>query len=436
MSKVFAVIRREFVTRVSSRAFIIGTLLAPVLMAALFVLPILLGGRDTGPKRIAIVDAATGQLGARLEAILTAASRGKGEKAKPRYLVSRVRRTDGVASARDSLLHLMGRTGNAAASLDGMLLVDDSVLASGKLVYLGTNVGSPGDMNYLEALVQPAVQGERLEAMGVNPAIAMQATAPVDLDTRKVSDGKVTGDSGQASFLLAYIMSFLLYMALIIYGMQVMGAVVEEKTNRIMEVLVSSLTPFELLLGKVLGVGAVGLLQVGLWAGTATFLSGQKARIANALGAPEMAGGFSLPTMSPQLLAVFLTFFVLGFLLYSAAYAAIGAMCSSDQETRQAQSPVTMCILAGLLCMFALVGEPNGSLAKALSLVPLVAPFVTPVRYSLDPMPISEVLLSAFATTLGLIAVVWVASRIYRVGILSYGKKPSLAEVWRWIRTA
>jgi ABC-2 type transport system permease protein len=180
----------------------------------------------------------------------------------------------------------------------------------------------------------------------------------------------------------------------------------------------------------------VGLVQVGLWAGTATFLSGQRVAIAKVLGAPEAANGFAMPAMSPQLLVVFLTFFVLGFLLYSAAYAAIGSMCSSDQETRQAQGPVTLCILAGLLCMFALVGEPNGTLARGLSLVPLVAPFVTPVRYSLDPMPVGEVLLSVASTIVGLVVVVWVASRIYRIGILSYGKKPSFADVWRWIRTA
>lgn len=436
MSKVFAVIRREFVTRVSSRAFVVGTLLGPILMVALFLLPILLGRRDTGVKQVAIVDGSTGQLGARLEGLLGAATRGKGAATKPRYAVTRIRAVDRTVEVRDSLLPLTASRKDAPAQLDGILYVTDSALATGKVTYLGTNVGSPDDMRVLEALVQPAVQGERLEALGVNPAIAMQATAPVDLVTRKVSDGKLTNESGASSFFLAYIMSLVLYMALILYGMQVMGAVVEEKTNRIMEVLVSSLTPFELLLGKVLGVGAVGLLQIGLWAGTASLLSSQKGAIAKALGAPEAAAGLPIPSLSPQLTAVFLTFFVLGFLLYSAAYAAVGAMCSSDQETRQAQTPVTMCILAGLITMFALLGEPNGTLAKVLSLVPLLSPFVTPVRYSLDPMPVGEVLLSVGATLAGLLFVVWVASRIYRVGILSYGKKPTLGEVWRWIRTA
>ena len=200
-----------------------------------------------------------------------------------------------------------------------------------------------------------------------------------------------------------------------------------------MEALISSVSPFALMLGKVMGVGAVGLLQIGIWAGTASLLSTFRVEIAGWFGAP--AAAMPIPTMTPALLAVFLLFFVLGFLLYSAAYAAIGAMCNTMQEAQQANMPVTMCIAAGLVCMLALLSEPNGVLARRLSLVPFLAPFVTPVRYSLSPMPARELLLSAVTTTLGMLAIVWVASRIYRVGILMYGKKPTLPELLRWVRT-
>jgi len=144
--------------------------------------------------------------------------------------------------------------------------------------------------------------------------------------------------------------------------------------------------------------------------------------------------GIANVIVTPDLFAVFLLFFTLGFIFYSAAYAAVGSMCSSVQETQQAQTPVTIFIAAGLICMFALLSEPAGTLARILSLVPFVAPFVTPVRYSFSPLPWAELAASVAAMAVGVLAVVWLASRIYRVGILSYGKKATLREVARWVR--
>jgi len=437
MRKVLAVVRREIMSRVTTRAFLIGTFLGPVLMMGFWTLPILLSKRDTGPKRIAIVDASSGQLGVRLEAALGGARRGDGDDARAAYAITRIPAIDRAASVRDSLLPLTNGTSAAPAAYDGILVVTDSVLSTGNLSYLGTNVGSPTAMRELQRAATSAVQGERLEATGVSPAVVMQALAPVDLRTLKVSDGRLTAESGEASFLLAYVMSFVLYLALILYGVQIMSAVVEEKTSRIVEVLVSSMRPFELLMGKVIGVGMVGLLQIGIWAGTATLVGTNAGRIAQLMGASSSAAAnLPIPTMSPALLTVFLAFFVLGFLFYSALYAAVGSMCNSTQETQQASTPVTLMIAGGLVTMFALLNEPNGALARTLSLVPPLAPFVTPVRYSLSPLPIGEVLLSVAAMVVGLMAVVWFAARIYRVGILSYGKKPTFGEVWRWVRAS
>src|SRR5688500_17649741 len=217
--------------------------------------------------------------------------------------------------------------------------------------------------------------------------------------------------------------------------MTVMSSVVEEKTSRIMEVLVSSVSPFQMLLGKVIGVGAVALLQLGLWAGTAMVLTTFKAPIAGLFGAsPAAVADIGIPTVRPDMLVVFLLFFALGFIFYSALYAAVGSMCNSVQETQQAQMPVTLCIAAGLICMFALLSEPAGALARVLSLVPFVAPFVTPVRDSVSPLPWPGLRAPGAVMILGVLAVVWVAGRSYRVGILSYGKKASLRDVMRWVR--
>jgi ABC-2 type transport system permease protein len=158
--------------------------------------------------------------------------------------------------------------------------------------------------------------------------------------------------------------------------------------------------------------------------------------IAGLLGAaPSDAMSMPIPAISGSLLVVYLTFFVLGFFLYAGAYAAVAATCSTQQEAQQAALPVTLCIVVGLLLMFSLLDEPNGTLARTMSMIPLFAPFVTPVRYSLSPLPLTEVLASAGLTALGVLAVSWVAGRIYRVGILMYGKRASVVEIFRWIRT-
>ncbi len=437
MHKLLAVIRREFMVRVHTRAFVVGTVLGPLLMAALFVMPMLLESRDKAPKRIVVYDAASGDFGGRVTQAMTAARRGDGPDAAPRYNITPYPAGPDNLAPLDSLVGRTGLTGaRSVEGFDGILLVTDSALTTGRMHYYGSNVGSLSEMGELQRTVRQAIIGERLSRAGVSATVLVEATSPVSLESSRVSNGQVSGQSGESSFLLAYVMTFLLYMALLLYGSQVMLSVVEEKSNRIMEVLVSSLTPFQLMLGKVLGVSAVALLQLGIWTGTAKLLTSQRAAIAGLFGAsPTQAMSMPIPAISGDLLAVYLTFFVLGFFLYAAAYAAVAATCTTQQEAQQAAMPVTICIAAGLILLFGLLDEPNGNLARTLSLVPLFAPFVTPVRYSLTPLPLSELALSAGLTALGVLAVAWVAARIYRVGILMYGKRASLAEIARWIRT-
>lgn len=437
MHKVWAVIRREFISRVRSRAFVVSTILGPVLMGALFAMPILLEKRQTAPKHIVVLDAAGGDFGRQVAEKLRLEMRDTVMHTMPRYRVEHVRTEGRVTEVRDSLVALTGLQKAGPESLDGVLVLTDSTLSAGQMRYYGANVGSPNDMSALRATVRPLVMGARLERAGVDPGVVDAAQGNVELTTERVTQGKLTGQSGSASFLLAYVMSFMLYLALLLYGMQVMSSVVEEKSSRIVEVLVSSLTPFQLLLGKVIGVASVALVQLGIWAGTAMVLTTYRLQLAGAFGAsPKSVSDLPIPTVSPMMLVVFLSFFVLGFFFYSAMYAAVGSMCNSHQEAQQSQTPVTLFVAAGLMLMFSLLSEPNGTMAHALSLVPFFAPFVTPVRYSLSPLPWTELLLSMLAMVAGLVVVVWIAARIYRVGILSYGKKPKLSEVARWVRTA
>jgi len=436
MRKLFAVIRREFMVRVHTKAFVISTILGPVMMGFLFVFPMLMESRDRAPKRVVVVDAASGEFGLRVTEALTGARRGLGPDAAARFGVTRLAAGVGNLAPLDSLIQVTGVKNAGSEALVGVVLVTDSVIETGRMHYYGSNVGSLSEMGDLQRILRQAVIGERLGRAGVDPAILAVATAPVSLETARVSNGQVSGESGESSFILAYVMSFMLYLALLLYGTQVMSSVLEEKSNRIMEVLVSSLSPFELMLGKVLGVGSVALLQLGIWSGTAKLLTSQRVAIAGLLGAaPSDAMSMPIPAISGSLLIVYLTFFVLGFFLYAGAYAAVAATCSTQQEAQQAALPVTLCIVVGLLLMFSLLDEPNGTLARTMSLIPLFAPFVTPVRYSLSPLPLTEVLASAGLTALGVLAVSWVAGRIYRVGILMYGKRATVVEIFRWIRT-
>ena len=436
MRKLWAVIRREFSTRVQSRAFVISTILGPLLMGFMMVLPVILASRETEAKRIVVIDAANGQFGLELERALAAARRDGSPNAKPRYDVIRIPAQGRLPAVRDSLIPLTGLARDTVYRLDGLLFATEESGESGKVVYLGDNVGSFGDMGVLERIVETVLRTERLERRGVDPVLVREASGRVELQTSKITEGRETGESGGASFALAYVMSFLLYFSLLIYGIQVMTSVIEEKSNRIMEVLASSLTPFQLMAGKVIGVGAVGLFQLAIWVGTAMFLSANAGAIAGWFNMPpETAARMPIPAISGGLLVVFLAFFLVGFMLFAAAYAAVGAMCNSVQEAQQASTVVTMVVAVGFISMFSLLNEPNGALAKTLSLIPFFAPIVMPVRYSLTSIGILEVLTSLGITAATMMLIAWIAGRIYRVGILMYGKKPSIKELMHWVRT-
>jgi ABC-2 type transport system permease protein len=428
--KVIAVIRREFVERVRTKAFVIGTLLGPIFFIALVVVPGLLLSRGSTGQRIAVVDAAEGGFGERVATALAAVKAG----GQARYLPSRIAAGGRAADVLDSLVPFTGLSEDSEANqLDGILVVDESGLAKGRMSYYGDNVGSMEDMQGLRQALTPLVITERLRRAGVDPGVALSATVPVDLETRKVTQGKLTGESGEATFALAYAMGIILYMALLLYGSQVMTSIIEEKSNRIIEVLVSSLSPFQMLLGKVVGVGLVSLLQIGIWAVAAFLLSENRVTVMGWFGLQAAAAQVGLPAMEPGLVLVFLSFFTLGFLLYSSAYAAVGSMCNTVQETQQAQLPVMMFVLVGFFSTFALLRDPTSTFAKVAGFIPPLAPFVVPVRYSLSPIPLPELLGAVVTTVLGLLAVVWVAARIYRVGILMYGKRASLKDLARWV---
>jgi len=427
MGKTWVVLRREFLTRVRTKWFVVATVLGPLIMAAMILLPMLMVTSGGGERSITVLDGTGTGFGERVVRVLNDPT----IPVTATYLEADVEDLKAIA---DSLARVVGEK-----ALDGFLIVTGETIRDGIGEYRGANATSQVDMEVLQRVLRETVLAERLRLVGVDAALVAQAQARGGgLRTVTIRDGEATEQSGGATFALAYFMWFLLYMSILLYGVQVLGAVVEEKTSRIVEVLVSSLRPFELLAGKVLGVGAVGLFQLSIWAVAARLLLTQRERLLDLAGLdPSLAATFTMPEVSVATIVVFLVYFVLGFLLYAAIFAAVAAMSSTEVEARQAQAPVAMFYaIPAIVSLMAMMTEPDGGLFIALTMIPLSSPIAMPGRWVVSDVPTIEVLASIGLLVTALILVTWIAGRIFRVGILMHGKRPGPRELWRWIGTA
>jgi ABC-2 type transport system permease protein len=232
---------------------------------------------------------------------------------------------------------------------------------------------------------------------------------------------------------VAYVLVLILYMTMFFYGAIIMRGVIEEKNNRVVEIILSSLRPFELMMGKILGIAAVGLTQYGIWALFGILASTYGRSIAGGL-VPAGAEGFKVPTIPPYIFLYFVVFFLLGYFLYATIYAAVGALVNSEKEAQQLLFPVSMLLVVPILMMMAVIKEPNGSLATVLSLIPFFAPILMLLRVCVLLPPVTQILASIVLLVLAILLVTWLTAKIYRVGILMYGKRPSLREIVKWVR--
>lgn len=420
MRKTWVVVRREFVERVRTKWFVVSTVVGPILMLSFIVVPIMLATKGARERTIVVIDATGDGFGWRLTATLDEA---------PVFVAERLpARLGELERKADSLAGYVG-----LRVLDGFLMVTDQALEDGRIEYRGSNVSSPRDMSALESIIQEAIFTERLSRAGVDHTVVRRARAPVHFRTLKIAGAKTTEASGEGSFILAYLIWMLLYMGIVLYGVNVLGSVVEEKTSRIVELLVSSLKPFELLAGKIIGVGGVGLFQFLIWIGFGALVIHQRELVLNLLGQPTAAGAPMIPEIPLATVVIFLLYFLLGYFLYASLFAAVGAMTGSEAEARQAANVVIMLLVLPSILMIGILNDPNGSMAVNLSLVPFTSPIAMPVRWAAGEVPWNEVVLSLVLLGLALWGVIWIAGRIYRVGILMYGKRPAIREIARWV---
>lgn len=422
MRKVWAVIRREFVERVRSKWFVISTILGPLFIVIASVLPSVLMMNSGGGRDIVIVDAGAGRLADRIRTQLSRSG-------------SFTVQIDSIAEDRQTIVTDSLTRSVQANELDGFLVLNSATVEAGTAEYRGRNVSSLRDIGTLEGVLRQSVIVERLTRQGVDPSIVQEAQKKIDLKTLRISKRGATGESGTSSFMLGYFVGLVLYMIILIYGINVMRSVLEEKQTRIIEILVSSLRPFQLMLGKVIGVGGVGLFQFSIWSLTGYALLHYRAQILGLFKIPAAAiNAVQIPHISGELLAVMIAYFLLGYLLYSALFAVVGASVNSETEAQQAQQPVMMLLVFSLFVSFSALADASGRLAVTASMIPFSAPILMPVRMATSDVPTQQLALSLAIMTASVVLVVWVSARIYRIGILMYGKRASIKEMVRWAR--
>lgn len=407
------VARRELMERVRTKWFLIVTLLGPLGLAGLIVLPAWLEARSAEKDvRIQIVDQTPHELGQAIAAQLP--GNYKADIVAP-------------ATTREELTTRIRKE-----EIDGFLMLPGDTLDGGEVVYEGANTSNIRLMTRLHGLVNAAALSVRAVQAGISEAEIASLLEPVDFRWQQ-NTGTEEASSGAASFIVGYVVMFILYMAILLYAVNVMRSVVLEKSSRVVEVMVSAVKPRALMLGKILGVGTVGLIQLSLWAALSLLMIEYRAELLGLFGVAG-ASQVAFPGLEVLDIAIVLGYFLAGYFFYAALYAAIGAMVNSDQEAQQAQTPVVLLLIVPVLCVQLVAGDPRGSAAEALTLVPFSSPVLMPMRYLLGGASPGDVALSLGILLLSTAAVVLLAARIYRVGILMYGKRPSLGELVRWLR--
>ncbi|AHJ96433.1 ABC transporter permease [Hymenobacter swuensis] len=439
MSKTWLIAQREYLTRVRKKSFIIMSLLGPLITAAIFAVPVLIATMSDNNKVVAVADAG-GLFTQKLP--------------EPKDDISFIRVSPDLATA---------KTEFNKAKYDALLYVPTLDLATpaGFQVFSRKGLGMTLQRD-IERAVENAVETQRLSKAGLDRAVLDNMKADVDLQTISLSDDGERSSSTGVSTGVAYICGFLIYMFIFIYGIQIMRGVMEEKTNRIVEVVISSVKPFELMMGKVLGIAGVGFTQLALWVllslGITSVVTGsvspekiaqnrveqvnKSAGTTTSVKAKETKneGGAMIQALKtadinvPLIVGCFLFYFLGGYLFYGALFGAIGSAVDSETDTQQFMLPVTMpLVLTFVIAQATLMTNPNGQVAFWMSMIPFTSPIAMMMRLPFGGVPMWQLGLSMLLLIVGFIGTIWLAARIYRVGILMYGKKVTYGELSKWL---
>jgi ABC-2 type transport system permease protein len=317
-----------------------------------------------------------------------------------------------------------------ANELDAYLVLPEDVLAGGETVYRSRNVADQFTRNHIKDALTRAVRDARLEERGIRPEVMRAVNEPVDMKTEKVGGGAGEAEDKGEGFALVFGTGFVIYLSILLYGQVVLGAVVEEKETRIAEILFSSIRPFPLMLGKLIGVSLVALTQFAIW-GLALALFSLYGVAALASGGVPVNFNLHIPASA---FAYVLLFFALGYFLYASLYALVGSMVTTAQEGGQLAMPIILMLVVGFYLVFPVMRSPDSPFAFWVSMVPFFAPITMLVRIMTQTPPGWQIALSLAIGFSTVALLVWLAGRVYRVGMLMYGKRATIPEVLKWIR--
>jgi ABC-2 type transport system permease protein len=407
---MFVIARREFLERVKSKWFVAITLLGPIGMVAMVLVPALLMGNGEGAK-VDIIDK-TGVIAKPLSDGLAAV------KWKPVIVAADTPDQIEMDRIRDK-------------QINGFVTIPADALEGGKILYRGDNGSSLVVGATLRELVRVVVQSERGNRAGIPPDQLAKLVAQPDFEPQQ-TDGKSAGASGAASYWLGYILAYVLMLVIMLYAVGVMRSVVQEKTSRVMELMVATVKPRSLMAGKIFGVGAAGLVQVGAWLVMGAITLAYRDELLGLFG--RSGAGAALPTLALTEIVIALLFFVVGYFFYASMYAAVGSMVSSEQDTQQVQMPITMLLVIGFACVSMVSGDPRGLTATVVTMLPFWSALLMPMRYLLGGASLGEVALSLAILVVSTVLIARAAAKIYRVGVLMYGKRPGVGELIRWLR--
>ena len=441
MNKIFLVIQREYLVRIKKKSFIIMTLLGPLLFGSLMVGPALVAmyAKDDSLKNIAVIDE-TGKFQSKLP---------EKDNIKFRYLQNTTLDQARKTFAKDSLY--------------GILYIPTGAIeAPSGVRFFSKEKPNLELKNHLENAIGKEIEKGKLAAYNIADIDTILKKVKTDVSIRTIQwneDGTEKESSAEMSMIIAYISGFAIYMFIFLFGAQVMRGVIEEKTSRIVEVIISSIKPFQLMMGKILGIAAVAVTQLLIWVllttgifmGVKTFLidksasaeqiqnvmvkansapmAGDAADMSKASEVFSMIGNANLPFI----ICCFFFFFIGGYLLYSAMFAAIGAAVDNETETQQFMLPVTIPLILAILIMTSTFQDPNSSLSFWASMIPFTSPIIMMARVAYG-VPDWQLALSGVILVASFVGMTWLSGKIYRVGILMYGKKTSWKEILKWMR--
>ena len=416
-SRIAVIVRHEVLTRIRTKAFILATLLTPLAFAAFTVLPVLVSAwsEESVETKVYVRDE-SGMIGQALV-----------EEDTSLFVLS----SKSVDQLRQEVTD---------ESIKGFVVIPATFTDTDTVNLFTSGGGGLSLHGRVKEAVRSVIRHQRIMQAGATQAILEAMDKKVAYKAKSLSEKGEGTDAAEFKVIVGYILSFVIYMAMFIYGGLVMRAVLEEKTNRIVEVLASSARPFEIMFGKILGVACVGLLQMIAWIALSMIIT----YVAGAQYAPGAAGMSAQSGAAPKILesigslplwlpVVFLFYFLAGYFLYSALFAAVAAAANQEQDVQSLQLPVSLPLMIPFLFIGAVMNNPDGTLATVMSMIPLFTPTIMIIRIMATQVPVWQLIVSSVLLVLTFIGAVWAGGRIYRVGILSYGKKPSYRDLLRWM---